>query len=109
MHELLPGCALNPGSPREFITVLALPLFFFFPFPTVSPSPKPSSHVEENMNNLSLFLKFQPPTETTSWLPVIASHFLERESVLPDKGQVAALGQCVELGFLVKYGCLGSL
>lgn len=27
--------------------------------------------------------------------------------MLPNMGQVAALGQCVELGFLVKHGCLG--
>lgn len=27
--------------------------------------------------------------------------------MLPNMGQVVALGQCVELGFLVKHGCLG--
>lgn len=27
--------------------------------------------------------------------------------MLPNMGQVAALGQCVGLGFLVKHGCLG--
>lgn len=82
-NELVLGNGLesDPAKPiRIFISPSCL---CFFVFATCFHSLQSSFHVEENMNNPSLLLQFQPPTETDELALSHRPHSLERHSALP--------------------------
>lgn len=86
-------------------TFLSPSCLCFFVFVTCFHSLRSSFHVEENTNNPSLLLQFQPPTETDELALSHCPHSLERDSALPSLGQVTAFGQWGSLDSQCKHGC----
>lgn len=82
-NELVLGNGLE-SDPAEPIRIFISPsCLCFFVFATCFHSLQNSFHVEENMNNPSLLLQFQPPTETDELALSHRPHSLERDSALP--------------------------
>lgn len=106
-NELLLGNGLE-SDPAEPIRIFISPsCLCFFVFATCFHSLQNSFHVEENMNNPSLLLQFQPPTETDELALSHPSAFPGKRLCSAKLGQLTAFGQWGSLDSQSKHGCCG--